>query len=171
MINGGWKAYFGLENKCKSANLVMWYKISFSLGLLSRVPIILYGSEIWDCSISRDSWRKIEHIQKRFITYFPHKSNTPYPIFFIEVGLSPIENTVMTRYLMYKHKINNMGDRKLHKIALKSSQNHLRLKQGWKNDALTWLNHWGIDVNVTLQNIDTIQSIIASKFKEKIMVQ
>ena len=23
MINGGWKAYFGLENNCKSTNLVM----------------------------------------------------------------------------------------------------------------------------------------------------
>ena len=23
-INGGWKAYFGLENNCKSSNLVMW---------------------------------------------------------------------------------------------------------------------------------------------------
>ena len=25
-INGGWKAYFGLENNCKAANLVMWDK-------------------------------------------------------------------------------------------------------------------------------------------------
>ena len=24
IINGGWKAYFGLENNCKSVNLVMW---------------------------------------------------------------------------------------------------------------------------------------------------
>ena len=23
-INGWWKAYFGLENNCKAANLVMW---------------------------------------------------------------------------------------------------------------------------------------------------
>ena len=26
MINGGWKDYFGLENNCKSTNLVMWDK-------------------------------------------------------------------------------------------------------------------------------------------------
>ena len=26
MINGGCKAYFGLENNCKAANLVMWDK-------------------------------------------------------------------------------------------------------------------------------------------------
>ena len=27
-INGGWKAYFGLENNCKATNLVMWGKRS-----------------------------------------------------------------------------------------------------------------------------------------------
>ena len=26
IINGGWKAYFGLENNCISSNLVMWDK-------------------------------------------------------------------------------------------------------------------------------------------------
>ena len=34
MINGGWTAYFGLENNCKSINLVMWDKKSSSLKLL-----------------------------------------------------------------------------------------------------------------------------------------
>jgi len=29
MINGGWKAYFGLENNCKTANLIMWDKKKF----------------------------------------------------------------------------------------------------------------------------------------------
>ena len=28
-INGGWKAYFGLENNSKGANLVMWDKKKF----------------------------------------------------------------------------------------------------------------------------------------------
>ena len=28
-IDGGWKAYFGLENNCKSSNLVMWDKKKF----------------------------------------------------------------------------------------------------------------------------------------------
>jgi len=31
------------------------------------------------------------------------------------------------------------------KIYLKSSQNHLRLKRGCNKDALTLINHWGID--------------------------
>ena len=32
-INGGWKAYFGLENNCKATNLVMWIKRNSSLKL------------------------------------------------------------------------------------------------------------------------------------------
>jgi hypothetical protein len=31
--------------------------------------VIIYGCEVWGCSISRESWRKIEQIQKNFITY------------------------------------------------------------------------------------------------------
>ena len=32
----------------------------------------------------------------------------------------------MTRLLLYKHKINNIGDHILPKLALSSSQNHLK---------------------------------------------
>jgi len=60
-INGGWKAYFGIENNCKSGNLVMWDKNKFLFATLVT-PIILYGCEVWGCSISRESCRKIEKI-------------------------------------------------------------------------------------------------------------
>ena len=103
--------------------------------------VILYGCEVWGCSISRKSQRTIEQIQKRFITYnLKIKSNTPYPILLI-VGLSPIESLTMTRLLLYKHKINNMGDHRLPKLAFNSSQNHLRLKQGWYKYTRSRLNH------------------------------
>ena len=88
----------------------------------------------------------IEQIQKRFITYnLKIKSNTPYPILLIKVGISPIESMAMTRYLMYKHTINNMGSKRLPKIASNSSQDQLRLKQSSCKDTIAWLNHWGID--------------------------
>jgi len=60
-----------------------------------------------------------------------------------------------------------MGDQKILKTALKSSQDQLRLKRGWYKDATTQLNHWGIDENSTLQDINNIRIIITSKFKEK----
>ena len=105
MINGGWKAYFGLENNCKAVNLVMWDKMKLLFETLVT-PVILYGCEVWGCSISRESWRNIEQIQKRFITYNQKiKINTPYPILLIEVGPSPIESLAMTRLLVYKKKI------------------------------------------------------------------
>ena len=128
-INGGWKAYFGLENNCKTENLIMWDRNKFLFETLVT-PIILYGCEVWGCSISIESWRNIKQIQKRFTTYnLKIKRNTPYPILLIEVGLSPIWSLYMTRLLLYKHKINNIGDHRLPKLALNSSQNHLRLNE------------------------------------------
>ena len=74
----------------------------------------------------------------------------------------------MTRLLLYKHKINNMGDHRLPKLAFKSIQNHLRLKQCWYKDTRAWLNHWEINENVVVQNINNIKNIVTSKFKEKL---
>ena len=70
MINGGCKAYFGLENNCKSTNLVMWDTKKFLFKTLF-IPVILYSCQVWGCSISRESWRKFERIHKwsiKFIT-------------------------------------------------------------------------------------------------------
>ena len=119
----------------------MWGKNKFLFKTLVT-PVILYGCEVWGCNISRETWRRIKKIQKRFITYnLKIKSNTPYPILLLEAGLSPIESMAMSKYLMYKHKLDNIGDHRLPKLALKSSQTHLRLKHGWLKDATKWLNY------------------------------
>ena len=60
-----------------------------------------------------------------------------------------------------------MGDKRLPKIALKSSQNQLCLKRCWWKDTMAWLNYRDIDENHILQNIDNAKNIITSKFKEK----
>ena len=74
----------------------------------------------------------------------------------------------MTRYLMYKNKINKMGDKRFPKIASYSSQSHLRIKWGWHIYSKYWINHWGVEKEATLQNNNNIKSIITSKFKEKL---
>jgi len=73
----------------------------------------------------------------------------------------------MIRYILYKHKLNNIGDHQLPKIAINSSQTRLHLKRGWLKDAMTWLNYWGIDETTSMQNINNIKNIITSTFKEK----
>ena len=73
----------------------MWDK-NKSLFETLVIPIILYGFEVWGCNVSRESRRKIEQIQKQFITYkLKIKSDTPYPIILKEVALSPIERIYM----------------------------------------------------------------------------
>jgi hypothetical protein len=73
----------------------------------------------------------------------------------------------MTRYLMYKNKLNNMEDKRLPKVVSKSSHNHHRLKRGWHKDARSWINYWGIMEETILQNKDNIKENVKSKFKEK----
>jgi hypothetical protein len=77
------------------------YGIKKKLLFETRITyVILYGCEVWRCSISRESWRKIGKKQKCFITYnLKIKGNTPYLIILIEVIPSPIESTTSTRYL------------------------------------------------------------------------
>ena len=78
----------------------MWDRKKFLFENLVT-PVILYGCEVWGCSISRESWRNIEQIQKRFITYnLKIKSNKPYPILLIEVGISLIESLAMTSFVV-----------------------------------------------------------------------
>jgi hypothetical protein len=49
-----------------------------------------------------------------------------------------------------------MEDKRLPKIASKSSHNHHRLKRGWHKDTWSWLNYWGIMEETILQNKYTI---------------
>jgi len=98
-------------------------------------PTILYECEVQGCSISRDSRIRLKQIQNNIITYILNvKSNTPYPIFFIQASLSPIKCMTMIIYLVYKNKINNMDDEKLAKIASNSNNNHHHLKRGRYQD-------------------------------------
>ena len=62
---------------------------------------------------------------------------------------------------MHKYMINNMEDKRLPKVSLKSNQD------GWCKDPTTWLNNWEIEENDTLQDINKIKNIITSKFKRK----
>lgn len=73
----------------------------------------------------------------------------------------------MTRLLLHKHKLNNIGDHILPKLVLNSNQNHLRLKWGWYKDTKGCLNLWEINENNALKNINDIKNIVTSKLKEK----
>ena len=64
-----------------------------------------------------------------------------YHILLIEVSILPIEIVSMTKHLIYKYKVTNMKDKRLPKIAINSSENHLHLKRSWHKDAKSWLKH------------------------------
>ena len=98
MFNGRWKFYYGFENKCKSTNLWLLDKKKLMFETLV-ISIILYGCVIWACIIYRESQRRMEKVQKIFITYninIQMKLNRWYPIILIEVSLFPTESMDMT---------------------------------------------------------------------------
>ena len=97
MINRGWKAYYKLEINNKLVDLWLWDKKNLLFETLVTL-VILYGCEVWECNISRVSWRNTEQIEKDFITCnIKINVNTPYPILIIEASLSPIDNIAMIR--------------------------------------------------------------------------
>jgi hypothetical protein len=57
IIIGGWKAYYGLENNCKSIDLWILDKKKLLFETLVTL-VILYGCKVWGCTISHESWRK-----------------------------------------------------------------------------------------------------------------
>jgi hypothetical protein len=59
-----------------------------------------------------------------------------------------------------------MDDKRLPKIASNSRKNHQWLNQKWHKYAKSWINYWGIQEEVIMQNIDNIINLITSKFKE-----
>jgi len=73
----------------------------------------------------------------------------------------------MIRFLFYKHKLNNIDDHRLPKLALNCGQNHLRRNWGWHKDTRALLNYWEINENDALENINNIKDIFTSKLKEK----
>jgi hypothetical protein len=58
-----------------------------------------------------------------------------------------------------------MNNKRLPKIDSNSSKNHQQLKQGWHKDAKSWLNHWGIQEEAIMHNIDNITNIITSNIR------
>jgi hypothetical protein len=87
--------------------------------------VILYGCELLGCSISCESWRKIEKIEKNYVTYnLKMKGNMPYSILLLVEILSSLESMTLNGYLIYKNKLKNMEDKRLPNIYSKSICNH-----------------------------------------------
>jgi hypothetical protein len=59
-----------------------------------------------------------------------------------------------------------MDDKRFPKISSNTIQSHQWLKHGWHKYAKYCPNHWGIQEEAIMQNIDNITNIITSKFNE-----
>ena len=86
-IQGGWRASFLLQNKCRQVELWDWKTKKILFGLLIAL-VVLYRCGVWGSSLSNYKWKQIERKQKNlFTTNLKVKSTIPYEILLAEVGM------------------------------------------------------------------------------------
>ena len=126
MISGGWKSYYGLENKLKWIDIFLWDRKKLLFETVT-IPIWMGLQYLY-----RIMEKYIDKIQKNCITYnLKIKGNTPYIILVIQFRLSLIESMAMTKHIMYKNQINTVGDKRFPNISSYLFKTIYRLHDDW----------------------------------------
>lgn len=160
-IQGGWKASFLLQNRCRKDELWDWKTMKTLFGLLVT-PVVLYGCEVWGSNMSKCSWRQIERIQKHLITSnLKVKAMVPYEILLAEVGAFPLEASAIIRLISYLKKIENMNNHRWPKAVMEEALNCR--KNTWMKQNNKWMNKW----DIKLQECPSTNSEIKNYMKEK----
>ena len=63
------RAYYAFENTCNHGVSKCWVLKKYLFDTLVT-PVLLYGMEVWDGSISKSTWKEFENVQKYFLTKF-----------------------------------------------------------------------------------------------------
>eukprot|EP00249_Psilotum_nudum_P025149 c29391_g1_i1 orf=1144-4386(+) len=146
-ISAGWNAWYQIENWGRMAETWGWDR-KWQLFEAIVVPTILYGCEIWGCSISQETWKKIERIQKKFLgNYMGVKITTPYLLLLEESGRAPLECRALERTVAYIRRVESLPFDRLPVLSIQVSQKLVRLNKGWWKDFQNWLQRknilWG----------------------------
>ena len=143
-ICAGWNAWFHVENLCRRVEIWDWHR-KWQLFEVIVIPTLLYGCEIWGPSISRETWQKVERVQKRFFTnYMGVKSTTPYLLLLEEAGQPMLECRALEKTIAYVRKIEAFSSCRLPLMAKQVSTQAQRLKKGWWKDLMGWMERWHI---------------------------
>ena len=162
-IQGGWKASYLLQNRCRTLELWDWKTKKILFGLLV-IPVILYGSEVWGSSVSNHKWRQIERIQKHFITTnLKIKSIVPYKIILAEAGMFPVEASTIVRLLSYLKKVSKMDAHRWPNRVVVGEL--VRQKKTWKKQNDKWFNKWNINYQKCSENNSEIKKVGGRKIQ------
>ena len=104
-IQGGWRAFYLLQNRCRELELWDRKTKKALFGLLVTL-VVLYGCEFWGRSMSDHKWRQLERIQKHLITNnFKFQSTVLCETLLVEASLFPMETKTVFRLLSYLKKV------------------------------------------------------------------
>lgn len=161
-IQGGWKASFLLQNRCRKAELWDWKTRKTFFGLLV-MPVVLYGCEVWGRSMSNYRWRQLERIQKHMITCnLKLKTTVPYEIILAESGTFPLEASTISRLLNYLKKVENMDSHRWPKAVVKEVLGCR--KKTWMKQNNNWLSKWDINLHDFHNTNEEIKKYVTKKF-------
>ncbi|KAH9307116.1 hypothetical protein KI387_043788 [Taxus chinensis] len=162
-IQGGWKASFLLQNRCRKAELWDWKTKKTLFGLLVT-PVVLYGCEVWGSSMSNHGWRQIERIQKHLITSsLKVKSTVPYEILLAEAGSFSLEASAIARMISYLKKVENMDNLRWPKMVVNDTLE--RKKKTWMNQNTKWMYKWGINMQECPNSNREIKNYVIERFR------
>lgn len=165
-IQGGWKALYSLQNRCRNAELWDWKSKRMLFGLLVT-PVILYGREIWGNSMSDQKWRQLERIQKHLIiSSFKIKTVVPYEIVLAGTDTYPLEVLAMVRLVNYLKKIQNMENHRWPKLIMEERLD--RRKNTWMKQNGKWMNKWAISIQECPNTNEEIKKIVKEKFSSRL---
>lgn len=154
--SAGWKALYAVQNTCCRIDLSDWARRAHLFRALVE-PVLLYGAEVWGPAICKNTWDRLERVQKAFLTYsLGVKDTVPYQILLYETGFWPLQHSAMRRHLAYFHKVDGMDEHRLPPQAVLLTQGPQRLKRVWHEHCKGWFRRWSMDYQqmVALTDLD-----------------
>ena len=82
------RAYYAFENMCHQGGVKCWMLKKYLFDTLV-LPVLLYGAEVWDGSISISTWKKFEWYSKMFLNkIFPSQETNTLPTSLTWIGFT-----------------------------------------------------------------------------------
>jgi hypothetical protein len=162
-VANGYKAFYSMIQKCKTASLSTW-KLKKHLFNSLVMPAILYGVQVWGPTTSHSNWSKVEAIQKLFLEMeLGVKTQTPYALLLVEAGLLPLEVEALYLTLQYVMRVEALKDSRLPKQALQTSR-----ASGWYADVCRWAQAWELPEHEWHTNPKKLRSLLQGKAIRKL---
>ncbi|KAL3700010.1 hypothetical protein R1sor_018032 [Riccia sorocarpa] len=149
----------GLEDFCSKTSMkvnlakTLWLQVGSSPGIsvefqgqpvdkckVYKYLVVLYGATTWGPSLPKTSWKKLESLQKSFLSEeLGVRSQIPNSLLRAETARLPLGIEALIESITYARRLRNQASDRYSTQALKASRSH-----GWYADLTRWAARWGL---------------------------